>query len=265
MGYDVVVPSAPKDFNKLPFLYESLKYLNPQPQQMLVVVPDGTEKQVRINENSLPVSVVAESQTLPKDLNPLASKNFRRPQWIYQQFIKLFQVTSSDDYMIIDSDLFINRPLDVYNKDGKPFIMLANDQNHQPYFNYMEDVFGFGRLYPHSFISEIMYFKREYTDELLRHYCIHNGLIELFNEGREKAVRSLYHYTSERACDNWIPADYEIYGNFVVYKHPNDYSVKNITCKMLGTYQEWTDKSLQILRDEMRIRDFDVFTAHTWI
>ena len=39
--YDVVIKSHPKDYYKLDLVVESLQYLNPQPENVYILTPDG--------------------------------------------------------------------------------------------------------------------------------------------------------------------------------------------------------------------------------
>jgi hypothetical protein len=279
MDYEVVIPAAEKDFNKLNHLLSSLHYLNPQPKKVHIVHNSEVLYILRLND---PWKVLYHNEKEVLDLNPTAAKMFRRPQWIYQQFLKLFQnITTTDDYLILDSDLIINRPLDLLDKDGKPKFFLGNDQHHTPYFKYSQDMFGFGREYDYSFISEIMLFKKSMTHRLLGEFYIslrHSSdygfeydrkYMELFfnTEGRENAIKELYNLTCIGATDNWIPADYEIYGNFIEKFYPDMYTKVKIKTLMKGRYinQPWQDEELEQYIEEMKGTDYDTFTAHTWI
>lgn len=285
MDYEVVIPAAAKDYNKLPYLFESLHYLTPKPKKINVIYDNSSFKGVFPNgysvyEDNVLIEFIREQDVL--DFNPRAAKMFRRPQWIYQQFLKLFQnITTTDDYLILDSDLIINRPLDLLDENGKPKFFLGNDQHHVPYFKYSQDMFGFGREYDYSFISEIMLFKKSMTHRLLGEFYMslrHSSdygfeydrkYMELFfnTEGRKNAIKELYNLTCIGATDNWIPADYEIYGNFIEKLYPDMYTKVKIKTLMKGRYinQPWQDEELEQYIEEMKGTDYDTFTAHTWI
>lgn len=195
------------------------------------------------------------------DFDSTAAKMFRRPQWIYQQFLKLFQnITTTDDYLILDSDLIINRPLDLLDENGKPKFFLGNDQHHTPYFKYSKDMFGFGREYDYSFISEIMLMKKSMTRRLLGNF---------YNSSNDDniAIKNLYNLTCSGATDNWIPADYEIYGNFIEKFHSDMYTKVKIKTLMKGRYinEPWKNEELEQYIEEMKGTNYDTFTAHTWI
>lgn len=238
MQYDVLIPVAPKDYNKVPFVVESLRYLEPQPQNIYVVSPDGIQVKDTIGYCDYEVL----------SLDPLQSKYYR-PQWVFQQFIKLFQdVTKESLYLVVDSDLIFNRKFDVFPK-GRTFF-LGIDQNHKPYFNLMKQLFGFGRVYPHSFISEVMLFDKSVTQEIA------------------PSVESLYSEVCElidTRGQNYLIADYELYGNYVTEYFPQLYSIKYIKTKLSGLYAQWNDDMVYNIITSMSSQDYDTFTIHTWV
>jgi hypothetical protein len=184
-------------------------------------------------------------------LNPKAAKKFNRPEWIYAMFIKMFQkYTPNQQYLVVDSDLIFNREFNVFSKMDKKQFFLGVDQNHRPYFRFSEQYLGLGREYPHSFISEIMLFDKSISQEI----ADINGGVEEF-----------YKLCSEVSCKECIPADYEIYGNYVYKNYPNMYDIIKIKTKLNGKYSEWTDKEIRQMMVQMQSEDTDVFTYHTWI
>lgn len=283
MDYEVVIPAAEKDFNKLPYLFASLHYLNPQPLRVRVIYSGPKRNWVMGPVNGNWSDYYAHQEQDVLNLDPTAAKLFRRPQWIYQQFLKLFQnITKTDDYLILDSDIILNKKIDLLDAEGKPKLFLANDQNHKPYFRYSNDMFGFGREYDHSFITEIMLMKKAVNNVLITEHYYHMSKQDLPNKeyyqekylflnfnanstDRMEAIKYLYELTCMGATDNWIPADYEIYGNFVHKEFPKLYSKEKIKTSMRGKYNSWTNEELEAYIEEMKGADYDTFTAHTWI
>lgn len=283
MDYEVVIPAAEKDYNKLNYLLSSLHYLNPQPKRVNIIHNSETLFILRLND---PWKVLYFNEKEVLDLDPNAAKLFRRPPWIYQQFLKLFQnVTSTNWYLVLDSDIILNKQIDLLDKNGKPKFFLGNDQNHKPYFRYSQDMFGFGREYNHSFISEIMLFDKRVCNVLIAEYHYHMGKQDDYgtgakdyhqrkymslnfsdaDDGRLESINEIYKLTCMGATDAWIPADYEIYGNFVYKTFPMLYSMEKIKTSMRGKYNSWTDEELESYIEEMKGTDYDTFTAHTWI
>ena len=248
MNYDLVIPAAPKDYNKVKFCITSaVKHLYPTPVGIYVVSPAKTHSMRCVNRE---VHWINEQEVL--GLDPLAAKNFNRPQWIYAMFLKMFQdYTPNQQYLVVDSDLIFNRPFNVYSEQQKPQFFLGVDQNHTPYFNFSEQYLGFGREYPYSFISEIMLFDKSISEEIAD-IC---GGVEKF-----------YELATRVACQWCIPADYEIYGNYVYKFHPHAYELINIKTSLHGKFQEeWGDKEIVELQAKMQNEPIDTFTYHTWI
>lgn len=276
MEYDVVIPAAIKDYHKLRFCVESLKYLTPLPKIISIITP--TKIDVEELNKVAPCKVINELESDVMPLNPLEAKNFRRPQWIYQQFIKLFYATqkySIYKYLVIDSDLILLRKLDLI-KNNKFNFFLGVDQNHKPYFNMMEECFGFGRVYNHSFISEIMFMTGDLTLSLLleMHYnCVSKNkpLKHILEKPNIELIEDVYKYICERCCEDWIPADYEIYGNFVEKYEPGKYNKVKFKTKLSGKHGNglppfpWTDVEIAKEIDICEKLGFDALTVHTWI
>lgn len=285
VDYEVVIPAASKDFNKIPYLLSSLHYLSPQMKRVTIVCDryDLLNDVLKNTYTKYPLAVVYERDVL--DLNPTLAYRFRRPQWIYQQFLKLFQdITETDYYLIIDSDLIFNKPLRLFSDGNRPKFFLGNDQNHAPYFRYSRDMFGFGREYDYSFISEIMLMKKSINHALLSDFHFYQSQVvddrkinnhhkdrylalqfPLTGNERDESVKELYELTCKGATDNWIPADYELYGNFVHKTFPEMYVMEKIKTSMRGEYKEWKNEELEAYIEEMKGTDYDTFTAHTWI
>lgn len=265
MDYEVVIPAAPKDYNKLPYLFQSLHFLDPQPLAVHVIAPDTAVIESFKDITGTIFYWHDETKVLP-GLDPMAAKHFRRPPWIFQQFLKLFQdVTKTDKYLVIDSDLILNRKLELF-EEGKPKFFLGVDQNHPPYFRCSQETFGFGREYPHSFISEIMMFDKEVCVNLLQTHLAKYAPAVAIIGSYEEAIQLLYTFVTERACEGWIPADYEIYGNFVQKFYPGKYVKVHIKTNLKGKLQQnWSDDELREYVNTMKGQDYDFFTAHTWI
>lgn len=266
--YEVVIPAASKDYNKLFYVVDSLKHLDPQPNEVTIVYSDNIHpfEMGKLHGFKCPnVKYVDESKAM--NLNKWLATGFRRPPWIYQQFIKLFNRESlTDYYMIVDSDIILNRKLDVFS-NNKPNFFLANDQDHGPYFRYSHKMFGFGREYPYSFISEIMLFSQIFTDHLLDLYLLkhYSPGSEPHGFSRNEIIQDLYINTCRIVCDDIIPADYEIYGNMVEKHFTNIYNKVKIKSMLRGFYNEWDNKSIENYIEEMKEKDIDTFTLHTWI
>ena len=251
MKYDLVIPLANKDINKLALLlYSCLNYLVPQPES-IVVVSEMDSLRVEGPNNGVPIRCIFEGELFPHiDFSTI---DYRRKGWILQQFIKLFQNVSTENlYMVVDADLIFNRIFEVFPSDMK-CLWLGRDQNHTPYYNLMEKFWGIGREYPHSFISELMMFNKDITRELLIPFD--NSPKKLFEE-----LKKLVKYTGS----DFLLGDYEIYGNWVIKHHKDEYVIKTIKSKLFGMYSEWRNEDLLSTIESVKNEDIDIITMHSW-
>jgi hypothetical protein len=235
--YDLLIVISPKDFNKLKFLITSIKNLNPQPENICVVSPS------EIKEKHEGVTYFLDDEVLK--FNRLKIKH--RPNWISQQLIKLFQnVTPNENYLVIDSDIFINKKINIFDGDRPNFFMTL-DQTHKPYFKFLE-YFGIQKLHSHSFISEIMFMNKN----IIKNFLISkNYNIDLFIE---KSI--------EIIDQNCYISEFELYGNLVLSNNPNLYNFKKINTKIFGKESEWLDQEIESLI--LLNKDLEIISYHTW-
>lgn len=78
-------------------------------------------------------------------------------------------------------------------------------------------------------------------------------------------VKLLYEFTCENCHQNFLPGDYEIYGNFIQQYDPKSYHIKKLKANLNGNYKLWTNQDIQKEIDRMSTLDYDTFTIHTWI
>lgn len=245
MNYDLVIPTAPKDYNKAKFCIASaIKHLNPQPQNFFIIYPDKTDT---IYINNTKINCVNELEVLNLDKN--ACKGINRPAWIYQQFLTLFQNASPNNYyLIVDSDLVFNRKFDLFNNE-KPQFFWGIDQHHPPYFRFLKQFFNLEKQFDHSFISDMMFFDKKICLEIVNKF---GGISEF------------YDLCVENMCSDLLLSEYELYGNYVSKFYPNLYSIKEIKCSLNGKYDTWSDKEIQELIYHKNNEDYDIITYHSW-
>jgi hypothetical protein len=252
--YEIVIPTASKDTNKVPYAIQSaLQYLNPKPQQIHIIASPIAYGHLLTNKNLDDVEIHREDIVVP--LDPTLSR-FRRPQWVYQQFIKLFNdVTDTDDYLVVDSDIIFNRPINIYSADSKPFFFLNSiNHNHEPDFALLQKLFGFGREYPHTFTVEFMLIRKHIRNSIYKKWGTIKNLY--------KEVCSLITHDGRPYRMN----DYETYGQFTYVNFPNHYDFINIRSKLFHKYGvDWAPEEIEELISKMGPESVDVFTYHTWI
>lgn len=274
MDYEIVIPAASKDFNKIPYLIQSAKeFLWPQPIKINIIHDGKGDVNEHLSGCDFPaISIIHEKNVLPFD--PNAAKGFHRSPWIYQQFLKLFQdITETNYYLVLDSDLIINKDIQLFDEDERPYFFLGIDQYHRPYFNYSTYMLGIDREYDYSFISEIMMFRKDITKTMTHYFDIYQQTQHRliypsigFNRTHSQRVKIMYDWTCDLANNNFIPADYELYGNFVEKIDRHMYVKKHIKSNLKGMYRNWTNEEMESYIKEMRkLDEHDMFTAHTWL
>ena len=238
MRYDAIILSHPKDYTKIYYCLESMRWLNPLPDNIYLVTPDRAT-----SDNFV---CLTDSEVIDLDISEV---KFSRPNWIYQQLIKTFQdVTRNDLYMCIDSDLIFNRPIDVF-AGGKPnFFISDRDQHHIPYFSLMEIYFGFGRQVNHTYINDFMLFDKNVCREMLP------DLKTFVNDLNEILVNEEYLFS-----------EFETYGNYVTKTHPRMYNHTHTKTKTHGQYKQWShDEIRSAINMYKGNTNVDLFTIHTW-
>jgi len=238
--YDLVILSAEKDYNKIKFLYSSTPNLNPQPKNIYIVSP------TKINDTIKGVNYVNDQDVL----NIERSKIKYRPNWICQQFIKLFQDTTiNDKYLVIDSDTFINKEINIF-EGGKNNFFISSDQHHHQYFKFMDN-FKIKKNFNKSFISEIMLFDKK----------IINGYLNSINMDKYSFIE----LSIKLIDDSCYISEFEFYGNMVLENYPNLYDIKHISNSLNGKHTLWGDNEISDLIKRNMGNNIDIISYHTWI
>ena len=243
--FDVVITVAEKDFNKLPFVLKAIEanvqavnnyYLISQ-----LIIP---QKYMGFGAKSY-----LDASVIDFDFSKITMRN--RRGWYRQQFIKLFQQVSSDNYLVIDADALIHKPLII--NERHPDFYIGRDQLHQPYFDLMKTVFGLDRVYNHSFISEMMYFKRGVIDEIVK-IC---GSKNDFFDACVEVINSAGNVSGF--------SEYELYGNYVTKYHSAEYGYKQINVCHNWKRRLWSNEEIIAIMRKYKNNDCELITMHSWI
>lgn len=249
MKYDVLITIAQKDFNKLRFVYDSIVNNLDDVSQVYVI----SDVKIPINKAIPDIVYFLDSQVLDFDFSRFTGKIKAREGWYRQQFIKLFQEVTGDNYLVVDSDVVLNRKIQVVIND-KPVFLLGKEQYNKPYFDLMKNVFNLDRLYPHSFINEIMFFKRD----VIRHFL---SFMNVNKYGFFELVLNELNKTDQISGFS----EYELYGNYVTRYFPNTYNYKNTFTYSIGKNRMWTEDEIQKYIDSFKGLDYDIISMHSWI
>ena len=134
------------------------------------------------------------------------------PGWYLQQFLKMgFALTyfAKEEYLIWDSDTIPLHALS-FKERGK-YLLTVKNESHQPYFDTLQRLMGFGKLYDRSFIAEHMPINVNIMRELI-------GRIEQSNVEVKTWYEKIINATSGR--DEQAFSEFETYGNYCVKYHP---------------------------------------------
>jgi hypothetical protein len=245
--FDILIPSSPKDLHKVKYVIESAKkHIKDDIGNIYIVTPFMPKEEDKLED----VIYIMDHEVLDDYGIKLRDIPFK-PTWMFQMMIKLFNsVTENDRYLVVDSDLFFNKPISFFDENKKPIFYLGRNQNHSHYFRFMQKMFGFGRVYPHSFISEVMLFDRNITTHMF------NGLPK--KEFIQKFISNIN--------SNDYPACFETFGNYTVVNFPDKYEIKHFTMDLEGRLKKnWTEDEIkQRLEFFSKNPNVDVFTLHTW-
>jgi hypothetical protein len=239
-SYDVFITSIDKDYNKLKFLYESLDKLNPKPKNVYIISPTEIKDKINgiyyLNDNDV--------------INVDRAKIKYRPNWITQQLIKLLQdITISDKYLVIDSDIYLNKEIQVFDNDKNVFF-ITSDQYHEPYFKFMS-YYDIKKMFNRSFISEIMLFDKR-------------NVLEYLNVAGYDRLTFIDHATSVINSSVYI-SEFEFYGNLVLQHFPDDYVIKNLNNLLLGKPSIWADGEIKNIISRHASNNIDIISYHSWI
>ena len=247
--YDILLAMAEKDFIKFRFVYASVMEHLEGFDQIHCITPVPVPRKLRIEG----VHYSLDEEAIDFDFGNCKGMIKKRTNWYKQQFIDLFQVVTGDNYFQIDADICFNRKVNVI-ENGKPSFLFGKDQDHPPYREITQKLFGFGREYPYSFINEMMYFKRDVIKELvastgLTKYGFFEQIINEVNRTQQESGFS----------------EYDTYGNYVTKYLPDTYNYKHLKVLRTSKRRVWRKEEVLTLINKHKNQDFDVLAYHTYL
>ena len=236
MKYDILILCKNDDLNKIKYLIKSIKMNIIGYDDIYLITPDKVNIDGVIN--------ITDYEVIEKKYK----ENIKhRPNWIFQQYIKLFQdVTKNDYYVVIDSDIYLNKKIEIFT-NNIPSFFIGRDQYHQQYFNFSKE-FGISKLYEKSFISEIMVFDKRKIREFLSKIDI---TTDLFLEKSNNIIDK-----------NCYISEFEFYGNMILKYYNDSYNIKNLNTMLSGKHSRWEDYEIEYLISSNK--NFDIISYHTW-
>jgi len=242
-SFDILIVSHQKDFHKLPTVINSIK--------SNVV---GFDKIHIISNETL---LLNDPKIIVHNERDILNVNFNRikyrPNWIYQQLLKLLQTVTQKWYLVIDADTIISKQLSPIQNGNAKFYFNENSQNYKPYFKFSEKL-KIPKTEENTFISEIMLFNRDYIKEL-------------FSINNLNRIEDILEFIYENVDETSQLSEYELYGNFIKKYHPNSYEDKHIKGwgYGMGSHDEsfWDENRMTVIC-EVYSKNFDVMSFHTY-
>ena len=247
--FDVLIVAAEKDFNKLRFVYNSIMD-NLEGVENVYIVSN-----IKLPQNKAISGTInlTDEQVLDFDYTKFKGVIRDRTGWYKQQFIKLFQEVTKDDYVVVDADVILNKKINIV-ENGKPSFLFGKNQYNRPYFNLIKKLLKLNRVYSYSFINEIMFFKREIIFHLLASLKVNKyGFFKLIVNELNKR---------NHPCGF---SEYELYGTYTTKNFPDAYNYTHLKTKNKGISRLWTDSEIINYVNKFKASDYDLITLHSWI
>lgn len=255
--YDVVIKAHYKDYHKLDLVVDSLKYLNPEPENIYILTQDGYYPKNTIFDSK--IVFIQDDQVVPCIDR---SRLIHRPNWNWINLVSIFQeFTKNDLYLDVQSDNFFTQPIDLFDKNGKPRIFQStvnsgNNIGHRPYFEFSEKVFDLEKMSGgYSYIIEFLMYDRKILREFFKKkYSSFENMMEM-----------VYNSVTMQS----YPADQEIFGNLVEKHYSDRYCfVPNVPVYLSGVSgeQEVTVEYLKSYIETIKKEKPEIIACshHTW-
>ena len=259
--YEVVICSHPKDFTKLLKVVRFAAFnLVPSPKRFNIIVPDFAYSDVykqrkNMEELSLgiPIKIYSDSQILSQDRDRIRY----RKNWIFQQFLTLFNdVTDTDYYLDMKSDAIILRPLRVFDDHGNPQLFVSRSEGYKEYYwNFSKKMIGLDQENKeYSFICDIMMFNKDKINEMIKF-----ADLESSDEFIEKSIDII-----DEETRTWL-SEYELYGNYVYKEHADLYTIKKLNRLILGVEnKQWDNHNIFHAIGRSTFEEYDMVALNTW-
>jgi hypothetical protein len=169
------------------------------------------------------------------DVLPMPEISYR-PNWQYQQLLKIFQKVTTDLYLVVDVDTMFIKPVKFF-ENNKPVFWITHPQDHKPYFEFAKQI-GVNKKLNDSFISDFMLFDRGLIRKMISDV---DSFLDLF-----KLTSQDCHFS-----------EFETYGNFAL----DNYFVKTTSKKQLAKHTDWSES--EIVEEIVNCKE-NTLSLHTW-
>jgi len=239
MIFDIIIIATQKDFHKIKYLYDSIIQNITAYNQIYCFCPEYPSEKIEGIEYVLDRDVLNIDMSIVKF----------RPTWIYQQYLKLLQKVTLSKYLVIDTDIIINKQISIFDKEIPNFFFLNNTIS-TPFFNYSKLMFGIDKEYiQYSFISEMMLFDRDLIKEMI---------YSKFTDYKDFIIGSNSVITNK--C---FISEYELYGNYIFKNHRDEYNYKKITTPTMINVKSWSKIEIEEYITKYKNSNFDILRIPT--
>ena len=252
--YDIFLACAPKDFNKLPYVVQSIVDNVEGYDNIIICSPVDIPVNIQMKIPAM-YYLYFDNMVLPefdRDNWPF------RTNWSFQQHLKLFQQVTQDWYATIDCDTFFNRKFKFF-EGNKPIYWKGLDQFFPPYFKHMKQMIGLDKIPgSSSYVADMNFIYRPIIEEML--------------DKNNYTVKSFIEKSMSISCDDCCIGEPELYGTYVHVCHPDMYIDKKLKQKPYGgKIQEninelkWDENEIKQIIEKTKNIDADVLSIHSWL
>ena len=245
--YDLFIPVALKDEIKLPFVIE---YANKHLKHNKIYICSPHKITNKVRDSSI-------EYINDRDVIDVEDKSFIsfRPNWTYQQFLKLFfNFSRSEYYFALDADTILIKDLQLF-EDEHPIWYYGWEQNHFPYFLFNKKVFNLDKSLSHTGIGDIGLFNKQITKTFLNYTGCGNA---------EELLRSVCNKMNG-VCHF---SEYETYANFVNTYYTGLYKFKHIEQENKGRDlnrgESWSTQDIKQTVDNFKHSNKSILSLHSW-
>jgi hypothetical protein len=246
-NYDLFIPLIEKDELKLPYVLEhAIKNLNAK--QIYICSPHNIKNKIT-NSNIHYIN--------DHDILDVPDKSFItfRPNWTYQQFLKMFfKDSESEYYFALDCDTIILNSLELFD-NNHPVWFYGWEQKHFPYFYHNRKFFNLNKTLPHTGIGDMGLFNKNITKSFLEYTNSATPKDLLTKIGSHLNV--VFHFS-----------EYETYANFSNQYYPNLYKFKQLDQyqkgRDLNIGENWTEADIIQTIKEAKETNKSILSIHSW-
>lgn len=263
--YNIIIPLAFKDYH---FFYKTSKYLCENLNaECIFIITNGSMARflpsfVRNNDKFR----IIDENLLVEGLNYMRIDRILKSQgrehtntgWFFQQFLKMgfamSEYCNTDYYLSWDADTIPLKKIEFFDATGKPYFTMKTEY-HEPYFEAIKVLLGFGKNNMRSYIAEHMMFNKSIMCELIN-VISHSDSIG--SSWYEKILNSI---VPETISTNSF-SEFETYGTFCTKKFPNYYLERTLSCFRRGGLIQGrfvSDHILFVLSKEYDVVSFEIY------